>query len=157
MLADPLSAQVFDLLPLYGVLQPGEAQQLQVTFYGHVGVATEVAAVCKVEGGPTYQLTLCGEASSIQYSFDNKTINIGKMVRLPLSLLHSSHILTHYPQIYNQVYTDEVTITNTGKVSLDFCAMGVTDAIDLHPGQVSVTPTMVSIVDQQPLCSYCVL
>ena len=63
--------------------------------------------------------------------------------------LHSTwplNVPLTYPQIYNQVYTDEVTITNTGKVSLDYCAMGVTDAIDLHLGQVSVTPTMVSIM-----------
>lgn len=103
--------QVFDLLPLYGVLQPGEAQQLQVTFYGHVGVATEVAAVCKVEGGPTYELRLCGEASSIQYSFDKKKINIGKMVCEHEHSEHAHNQYTHtaHEHVHNQ-YTQIIYV-----------------------------------------------
>lgn len=72
--------QVFDILPLHGVLQPGQTQQVQFTFYGHAGIATEVMAACKVEGGPVYQLRLSGEASEVHYKFDTKKIDLGHLV-----------------------------------------------------------------------------
>ena len=71
---------MFDILPLHGVLQPGETQQVQFTFYGHAGITTEVMAACKVEGGPVYQLRLAGEASEVQYKFDTKMIDFGHHV-----------------------------------------------------------------------------
>ena len=71
---------MFDILPLHGVLQPGETQQVQFTFYGHAGIATEVVAGCKVEGGPVYQLRLKGEASDVQYKFNTKKIDLGNIV-----------------------------------------------------------------------------
>lgn len=73
---------MFDILPLHGVLQPGETQQVQFTFYGHAGIATEVCAACKVEGGPVYQLRLSGEASEVQYKFSAKKIDLGHIVSL---------------------------------------------------------------------------
>ena len=75
------SPQIFDILPLHGTLLPGQSQQMQFTFYGHTGVATEVIAACRVEGGPTYQLRLSGEASGIQYRFSRTHINLGKQVQ----------------------------------------------------------------------------
>ena len=72
---------MFDILPLYGVLSPGETQEMQVTFYGHADIATEVVAVCKVEGGPSYQLVLAGEASTIQYKIDRRRIQLQNIVR----------------------------------------------------------------------------
>ncbi len=74
------SIQIFDILPLHGVLEPGTSQQVQFSFYGHSGVATEVTAACRVEGGPTYQLRLSGEASEVQYRFSRKWIDLGKAV-----------------------------------------------------------------------------
>ena len=69
------------MLPLSGVLRPSETQQIQFTFYGHCGVAASTVAVCSVEGGPNYNITLSGEASSVSYSFDRTTIDCGKQVR----------------------------------------------------------------------------
>ena len=71
---------MFDILPLFGVLQPGEAQDVQVTFYGHADIATEVMAMCKVHGGPSYQLVLAGEASTIQYKIDKRKIQLYDVV-----------------------------------------------------------------------------
>ena len=76
-----LSQQVFDILPLHGTLLPGQSQQVQFTFYGHTGVATDVMAVCRVEGGPTYQVRLSGEASGVQYRFNRTNINMGQQVQ----------------------------------------------------------------------------
>ena len=84
---------MFDILPLHGVLQPGESQQIQFTFYGHAGVATEVAAACKVEGGPVYQLRLSGEASDVQYKFDRRRIDLGHVVSVATMMMFSVDIL----------------------------------------------------------------
>ena len=74
--------QVFDILPLFGSLDPGESQQVQLTFYGHAWVSASVLALCHVEGGPSYQLPLSGEASVVKYRIDKKTIYLGTVVRL---------------------------------------------------------------------------
>ena len=71
---------MFDILPLHGTLLPRESQQIQFTFYGYADIATECMAVCKVEGGPTYQIRLSGEASNVQYKFNCKHIDFGKQV-----------------------------------------------------------------------------
>ena len=51
-----------------------------MTFYGHTDIATEVGAICKVQGGPTYQLILAGEASDIEYRLNKKKLNVGTVV-----------------------------------------------------------------------------
>ncbi len=65
---------------MYGVIQPGETQEVQVTFYGHADIATKVVAVCKVHGGPSYQLILAGESSTIQYKIDKQKIQLQDVV-----------------------------------------------------------------------------
>lgn len=73
-------SQVFDILPLYGILQPGDTEQVTMTFYGHADIWGKAKAICEVEGGPTYDLTLTGEASLVEYKFDCKEIDYGKQV-----------------------------------------------------------------------------
>ena len=75
-----LFLQIFDILPLHGTLLPGESQEVQFTFYGYTGIATECVAACKVDGGPTYQVRLSGEASNVQYRFNHKCIDFGQQV-----------------------------------------------------------------------------
>ena len=65
-------------------------QQVQLTFYGHAGVATEVAAACKVEGGPVYQLRLSGEASEVQYKFNKRKIDLGRVVSMATEMMMCS-------------------------------------------------------------------
>ena len=84
---------MFDILPLHGTLLPGESQQVQFTFYGHTDLATECMAVCKVEGGPAYQIRLIGEASLVQYRFSSKYIDFGKQV--PAQILCTVHTTIH--------------------------------------------------------------
>lgn len=74
------SPQVFDILPLCGVLQPYSTHQISFTFFGHCDIIARAKAMCEVEGGPTYEVTLRGEASLISYSFDTKDINFGLQV-----------------------------------------------------------------------------
>lgn len=62
------------------MLQPGESQQVTFTFFGHANIVTRVTALCRVEGGPTYEVALSGEASLISYLLDITEINCGLQV-----------------------------------------------------------------------------
>jgi len=67
-------------MPISGTLQPGESEQVTLTFYGHSNIGSEVTAVCKVEGGPSYEIRLCGEASLVDYKFDSLKIDYDRIV-----------------------------------------------------------------------------
>lgn len=62
------------------MLQPGESQQVTFTFFGHANIVTCVTALCRVEGGPTYEVALSGEASLINYLLNTTEINCGLQV-----------------------------------------------------------------------------
>jgi hypothetical protein len=51
---------LFDILPIHGRLAPGESEAAQVSFYAWPGVKASVQAVCRVAGGPEYQVRLDG-------------------------------------------------------------------------------------------------
>ncbi|XP_068943597.1 hydrocephalus-inducing protein homolog [Petaurus breviceps papuanus] len=93
--------EVFDILPLYGVLPPLSSHQVSFSFYGHCDIIAQVKALCEVEGGPTYEITLKGEASLVSYKFDTKEINYGL-------------------QLFDHVMESELTLKNVGKVGFEF-------------------------------------
>uniref|UniRef100_A0A8B9BFH4 HYDIN axonemal central pair apparatus protein n=1 Tax=Anser brachyrhynchus TaxID=132585 RepID=A0A8B9BFH4_9AVES len=96
--------QVFDILPLYGVLQPSESQRVTITFFGHANLVARVTALCEVEGGPTYEVALRGEASLLSYLFDIREIDCGL-------------------QLFNEVTEAELTLQNSGKVGFKYQAL----------------------------------
>ncbi|XP_032469168.1 hydrocephalus-inducing protein homolog [Phocoena sinus] len=96
--------EVFDILPLYGVLRPHSSHQISFTFYGHCDIIAQAKALCEVEGGPTYEIILRGEASLVNYSFDTKDINCGL-------------------QLFDHVTESEITLKNTGKVGFEFSVL----------------------------------
>ena len=53
---------------------------MQLTFYGHSGLAVQAVAVCQVEGGPAYHVHLRGEAAQVTYHLDRTTVDCGKQV-----------------------------------------------------------------------------
>ncbi|XP_041375521.1 hydrocephalus-inducing protein homolog [Gigantopelta aegis] len=106
--------EVFDILPLYGTLQPGDTQQITLTFYGHADIWGQVKAICEVEGGPTYELVLKGEASLVEYTFDTRNIDFGQ-------------------QMYDQVASSEITLINTGKVGFSFSSINMDPSLAKHP------------------------
>ncbi|KAM7040273.1 hydrocephalus-inducing protein homolog [Acridotheres tristis] len=61
----PGMQEVFDVQPLWGELQPGESQLVTFTFFGHDNIVARVTALCHVEGGPTYEVVVTGEASPL--------------------------------------------------------------------------------------------
>ena len=71
---------MFDILPLSGVLSPGQTQQIQFTFYGHSCLSAMAIAVCQVDGGPSYHLTLKGEASGVSHQISRTEIPLGEVV-----------------------------------------------------------------------------
>ncbi|ESO91099.1 hypothetical protein LOTGIDRAFT_122343, partial [Lottia gigantea] len=111
----PISVEeIFDILPLYGTLQPGDTEQITLTFYGHADIWGQVKALCEVEGGPNYELTLTGEASLVEYSFDTKDIDFGKLM-------------------YDNVGSAEITLINTGKVGFNFTGLNMDPSLAKHP------------------------
>ncbi|XP_035827636.1 hydrocephalus-inducing protein [Aplysia californica] len=115
--------EVFDILPLYGCLQPGDTEQVTFTFYGHADIWGEVKAICEVEGGPTYELKMTGEASLVEYEFNTKEIDYGK-------------------QMYDHVASSTITLINTGKVGFEFSGIGMDPALQKRPlpGQPVMVP-----------------
>ncbi|KAI1235393.1 Hydrocephalus-inducing protein, partial [Lamprotornis superbus] len=61
----PGMQEVFDVRPLWGELQPGESQLVTFTFFGHANIVARVTALCHVQGGPTYEVVVTGEASPL--------------------------------------------------------------------------------------------
>ncbi|KAI9537989.1 hypothetical protein NQZ68_019330, partial [Dissostichus eleginoides] len=132
--------EVFDILPIYGHLQPGEQQQVVFSFYGHENVSRDVVARCHVEDGPTYEVNLRGEASVISYSLDSTHIDFGL-------------------QLFDHEGEAEVTLRNTGRMGFTFNIIypkredeeaGQKKALveeqtengqEVRPGQPMVTPT----------------
>ena len=110
--------QIFDILPLYGTVRPGESQQFLFSFFGHADLAREAIVQCDVTGGPSYELKLRGEAALVCYEFDRTTIECGKL-------------------IYDQETSQSLSLFNTGKVPLDF---HVVDATESGDGVVVVDP-----------------
>ncbi|XP_074055255.1 hydrocephalus-inducing protein homolog isoform X3 [Macrotis lagotis] len=115
--------EVFDILPLYGVLPPFTSHQVSFSFYGHCDIIARVKALCEVEGGPTYEITLKGEASLVSYKFDTNEINYGL-------------------QLFDHVMESEFILVNNGKVGFEF---KVLEEIQLsvdgpHPGIPLILP-----------------
>ncbi|NWU95982.1 HYDIN protein, partial [Upupa epops] len=116
--------EVFDILPLYGVLQPGKSQQVTFTFFGHTNIVAHVMALCEVEGGPTYKIMLSGEASIINYLLDVTEIDCGL-------------------QLFNEITEVEVTLQNSGKVGFTYMVLspGAVTAATTLPGVPLVVPS----------------
>jgi len=93
--------QVFDILPIRGLLAPGETDEIEFMFYGHANRKFKGLVVCEVEGGPEYEMGLLGEASNIGYRLDRHHLDFGQL-------------------LYDKAEEKEFSIVNTGKVSFNF-------------------------------------
>ncbi|NWS21903.1 HYDIN protein, partial [Pachyramphus minor] len=116
--------EVFDVQPLCGVLQPGESQQMLFTFFGHANIVAQVTALCHVEGGPTYEVLLSGEASCLSYHLDTHDIDFGL-------------------QLFNKVIQAEVTLQNTGVIGFTYEVLNpsMAQADSPLPGEPVVVPS----------------
>lgn len=114
---------MFDILPIHGELAPGESEHIHYSFYGHSDIVADVVAACKVEGGPTYELQMSGQASKVHYCFSNKALEFGAV-------------------LYDQVHSAEIVLFNRGRVTFDYAAVDVRGEVEgISPGEIAVTPS----------------
>ncbi len=59
--------EVFDILPVSGILQPGQSENVEFTFYAGNGLAYSGMAVVSVDGGPDYDVPIQGESSNVSF------------------------------------------------------------------------------------------
>ncbi|XP_032925482.1 hydrocephalus-inducing protein homolog isoform X2 [Catharus ustulatus] len=125
---NPRMQEVFDVHPLWGELEPGESQLVTFTFFGHPNIVARVAALCHVEGGPTYEVVVTGEASCPSYQLDVEEIDWGL-------------------QVFNKVLKAEVTLRNTGVIEFTYVVPGSSTgtAAKPLPGVPLVLPTTGSL------------
>ncbi|XP_065519834.1 hydrocephalus-inducing protein-like, partial [Lathamus discolor] len=116
--------EVFDILPLHGELQPGQSQRVSFSFFGHANTVSQVTALCRVEGGPSYEVALRGEASRISYLLDTTEIDCGL-------------------QVFNKVTEAALTLQNSGKLGFAFAVLspGTGTAASPLPGVPLVVPS----------------
>ncbi|CAN8186510.1 unnamed protein product [Coccothraustes coccothraustes] len=126
VLHTPLEAEeVFSIVPLSGVLQPGESQQVSFTFSSRFSTTSNVTVLCHVEGGPTYEVVVTGETSCVTYSLSPREINCG-------------------PQMFNEVHHSKVTLENTCRSEFSW-VLNPSTADQRLPGVFLVNPTTGSI------------
>ncbi|XP_041268409.1 hydrocephalus-inducing protein homolog, partial [Onychostruthus taczanowskii] len=93
--------EVFGVLPLWGVLQPGQKEQVTFTFFGYANIIARATALCRVKGGPTYEVVLTGQASCPSYQLVVEEIDWGL-------------------QMFNKVLKAEITLRNTGVMKFTY-------------------------------------
>ncbi|XP_064015890.1 LOW QUALITY PROTEIN: hydrocephalus-inducing protein homolog [Pogoniulus pusillus] len=125
---DSLEAKLFAVLPLQGVLQPGQSQQVTFSFFGQPNVVACATALCRVQGGPTYEVQLSGEASCINYLLDSTELDLQ---------LQQCDVVTEA----------EVTLQNRGKLPFTFQVLSPSSAAahSLLPGVPLVLPSSGSV------------
>ena len=101
--ARPLAppSQVFDILPIRGVIKPGASELIEFSFFALPGSRASCVAVCDVDGGPEYAVSLRGEADVIKYSLDQSVVTVP-------------------PDLFFKTVERDITLQNTGKVPFDF-------------------------------------
>ena len=81
ILIDEISIdKVFDILPLYGRIDPGQEIATTIVFVGHSNLTAQCRAVCDVVGGPQYELNISGKSSFLDFQFSAEEIDFGKVL-----------------------------------------------------------------------------
>ena len=97
--------EVFDILPLRGVLDPGVEEKIEFSYYAVPYKSFHLTAVCKVVGGPDYFVKINAEASDVAYS---------------LAFPKNKNYLDYGDVPLNHKMIREFEIENTSKVVFDF-------------------------------------
>ncbi|CAE7461731.1 HYDIN [Symbiodinium sp. CCMP2592] len=117
--------QIFDILPIMGVLEPGHTQDVTFTYFGMKNQKFDCLAVCQTEGGPEYEVTLKGQASRLDFRLDKTELDFGEIP-------------------YTEVQEREIVLANTGKVAFQFnwnlCALSRPPVLDCWPVSGQINP-----------------
>jgi len=109
--------EIFDILPIRGILPPGASEEVEFVFYGNIDTKVQGMAVCEVVGGPEYEIELMGESSNVAYRLDKTDLDFG-------------------PKDMGSVEERDITLYNTGRVGFEFSI----DLKTLTSSVVSVNP-----------------
>ena len=106
MSTDANSNKIFDIFPLYGVIEPNESIPTHFSFFALADINGnvhdyEAKAVCHVTGGPDYVVNLMGSSATILYKIT------------PASFTYSSIC-------FSSTVTDTLMITNSSKAAISF-------------------------------------
>lgn len=93
--------EIFDILPISGILQSGEVETVEVTFHATVKNPPPGFARCVVEGGPEYVVKFKGEGDEISEQILEENLDLGYLA-------------------YNEEGKGSFKIKNNGKVSFKF-------------------------------------
>jgi hydrocephalus-inducing protein len=139
--------KIFDITPIYGKLNPGETQKVTVTFFGHKEISANVRAICQVDNGPEYELTLKGEASTLSYEVSDRVIEVGCIVSFYFAQEEKEDVdnLKLFLKPYDTVTESTISVRNKGKVPLDFCIIDFGSQNNvIEPEKPFITPLQVS-------------
>lgn len=93
--------EVFDILPVSGILLPGQTETVEFTFYAGHGMTYNGISVCSVDGGPDYQVGLVGESSFVSHRLSTYELDFGEVP-------------------YNDTVPKEFFVENVGKVPFEY-------------------------------------
>jgi len=93
--------EVFDILPVSGILLPGQTENVEFTFYSGNGLNYNGMAVCSVDGGPDYDVPIAGDSSFMSKHLSTTELDFGEVA-------------------YNESANKEFFIENIGKVPFEF-------------------------------------
>lgn len=93
--------EVFDILPVSGILQPGQTENVEFTFYSGNGLGYKGMAVVSVDGGPDYDVDISGESNNVSFRLSTNSLDFGEVA-------------------YNESQPRDFFIENIGKVPFEF-------------------------------------
>uniref|UniRef100_T1J490 Uncharacterized protein n=1 Tax=Strigamia maritima TaxID=126957 RepID=T1J490_STRMM len=99
------------ILPMRGVLHPGDEQEVTILFNAENKVWLEGIAVCSVDDGPSYPVRFVAQASELCFNIYPTYIAVGN-------------------QVFNEIVNVKVTLTNTGDVGFRFSARPYPQYVD---------------------------
>eukprot|EP00929_Paragymnodinium_shiwhaense_P007666 TRINITY_DN111574_c0_g1_i1.p1 TRINITY_DN111574_c0_g1~~TRINITY_DN111574_c0_g1_i1.p1 ORF type:complete len:5027 (+),score=1455.52 TRINITY_DN111574_c0_g1_i1:94-15081(+) len=93
--------QIFDILPIFGKIEPGETQIATFSYCAMSNRSFKAIACCTVDGGPEYEVQLRGSASNCQYRLDKQELDFEEIP-------------------FTDIEEKEILLTNPGKVAATF-------------------------------------
>ena len=117
------------MLPICSRLLPGESQDVEFVLFGSTNCKVSCTALCEVEGGPEYKLSLAGEASTVSFALDRDNIDFGKV-------------------IFSEKSDQEIVLFNNGRVPFNFSFI-----LDLlsSPGLIEPIPASGKVLASEKL------
>ena len=88
-------------MPVSGILQPGQTENVEFTFYAGNGLNYKGMAVVSVDGGPDYDVEIAGESNNVSFRLSTNNLDFGEVA-------------------YNESQPRDFFIENIGKVPFEF-------------------------------------